>query len=156
MNIEKAYLFKLIYYIRIVVNISFCITNTMREYVRIIHEDLNAGGGSERLTITMMEALNEMGFNIDLETITIPDWNKIQRWYGKFSFKIDKIKAMDLSNIFGLSEYRNKDWIKVALEVEKYRLIINAHGDILPYYNPNNHGKLKGKIIICKKNIVNL
>ena len=38
----------------------------MTKYVKIIHEDLNAGGGSERLTITMMEALTEMGFNIDL------------------------------------------------------------------------------------------
>ena len=47
----------------------------MGKSVKIIHEDLNAGGGSERLTITMMEALNEMGFNIDLETITISDWN---------------------------------------------------------------------------------
>jgi glycosyltransferase involved in cell wall biosynthesis len=137
----------ILYYISIVVNISYCITNTMREYVKIIHEDLNAGGGSERLTITMMEALNEIGFNIDLETITIPDWNKIQKWYGKFSLKIDRIKVMDLSNIFGLSEYRNNDWLKAASEEEKYRLIINAHGDILPYYNSNNHGKLKGKII---------
>ena len=119
----------------------------MRKSVKIIHEDLNAGGGSERLTITMMEALNEMGFNIDLETITIPDWNQIKKWYGKFSLKIDRIKKMDLSNIFGLSEYRNKDWLQVESEEEQYRLIINAHGDILPYYNPNNHGKLKGKII---------
>lgn len=119
----------------------------MREYVKIIHEDLNAGGGSERLTITMMEALNEMGFNIDLETITVPDWNKIQKWYGKFSLKIDRIKTMDLSNIFGSSEYKSKDWLQLASEEEKYRLIINAHGDILPYYNPNKHEKLKGKII---------
>jgi glycosyltransferase involved in cell wall biosynthesis len=119
----------------------------MTKYVKIIHEDLNAGGGSERLTITMMEALTEMGFNIDLETITLPDWNRIKKWYGKFSLKIDQIKKMDLSNIFGLSEYTNKDWLHVASEEEKYSLIINAHGDILPYYNPNNHGKLQGKII---------
>jgi glycosyltransferase involved in cell wall biosynthesis len=88
-----------------------------------------------------------MVFNIDLETITLPDWNRIKKWYGKFSLKIDQIKKMDLSNIFGLSEYTNKDWLHVASEEEKYSLIINAHGDILPYYNPNNHGKLQGKII---------
>jgi glycosyltransferase involved in cell wall biosynthesis len=119
----------------------------MTKYVKIIHEDLNAGGGSERLTITMMEALTEMGFNIDLETITLPDWNRIRKWYGKFSLKIDQIKKMDLSNIFGLSEYTNKDWLNVPSEEDQYSLIINAHGDILPYYNPNNHGKLQGKII---------
>jgi glycosyltransferase involved in cell wall biosynthesis len=131
----------------VVVNISFCISNNMRKYVKIIHEDLNAGGGSERLTITMMEALNEMGFNIDLETITVPDWNRIKKWYGNFSLKIDKIKKMDLSNIFGLSEYTNKDWQEVTSEEKQYSLIINAHGDILPYYNPNNHRKLEGRII---------
>ena len=119
----------------------------MRKYVKIIHEDLNAGGGSERLTITMMEALNEMGFNIDLETITVPDWNRIKKWYGNFSFKINQIKQMDLSNIFGLSEYTNKDWLQVTSEEEQYGLIINAHGDILPYYNSNNHKKSQGKII---------
>ena len=119
----------------------------MRKYVKIIHEDLNAGGGSERLTITMMEALNEMGFNIDLETITVPDWNRIKKWYGNFSFKINQIKQMDLSNIFGLSEYTNKDWLQVTSEEEQYSLIINAHGDILPYYNSNNHKKSQGKII---------
>ena len=64
----------------------------MNNYIKIIHEDLNAGGGSERLTITMIEALNEMGFNIDLETITTPDWDQIRKWYGKFSLKIEKIK----------------------------------------------------------------
>jgi len=66
----------------------------MNNYIKIIHEDLNAGGGSERLTITMIEALNEMGFNIDLETTTTPDWNQIKRWYGKFSVKIEEIKKM--------------------------------------------------------------
>ena len=119
----------------------------MRKYVKIIHEDLNAGGGSERLTITMMEALNEMGFNIDLETITVPDWNRIKKWYGNFSFKINQIKKMDLSNIFGLSEYTNKDWLAITSEEKQYSLIINAHGDILPYYNSKNHRNLNGKII---------
>lgn len=131
----------------IVVNIPYCIINSMTKYVKIIHEDLNAGGGSERLTITMMEALNEMGFNIHLETITLPDWNQIKKWYGKFSLKIDQIKKMDLSNIFGLSEYTSNDSLQVAPEEEQYSLIINTHGDILPYYNPKNHRNLQAKII---------
>jgi len=121
----------------------------MKNNIKIIHEDLNAGGGSERLTISLMEALNEMGFNIDLETITTPDWNQIKKWYGKFSVKIDKIKRLDLSNVIGFSEFVVKDRKEIALEEveeEKYSLIINAHGDILPYY-PNNHRKSKIKLI---------
>lgn len=120
----------------------------MKNNIKIIHEDLNAGGGSERLTITMMQALNELGFNIDLETITTPDWNQMKKWYGKFSVKIGKIKRIDLSNVIGLSEPAVKDRKEIALEEEeKYSLIINAHGDILPYYNSNNHKKLKTKLI---------
>ena len=119
----------------------------MNNYIKIIHEDLNAGGGSERLTITMIEALNEMGFNIDLETITTPDWNQIKRWYGKFSVKIEEIKKINLYNVFGLPQFRNNDRKEIALEEEKYNFIINAHGDILPYYNSNNLKMLKTKII---------
>ena len=119
----------------------------MKNNIKIIHEDLNAGGGSERLTITMMEALNEMGFNIDLETITMPDWNQIKKWYGKFSVKIGKIKRIDLSNVIGFSEFAVKDKKEIALEEEKYSLIINTHGDILPYYNSNNSRKSKTKLI---------
>jgi glycosyltransferase involved in cell wall biosynthesis len=120
----------------------------MKNNIKIIHEDLNAGGGSERLTLTMMQALNELGFNIDLETITTPDWNQMKKWYGKFSVKIGKIKRIDLSNVIGLSEPAVKDRKEIALEEEeKYSLIINAHGDILPYYNSNNHKKLKTKLI---------
>jgi len=120
----------------------------MKNNIKIIHEDLNAGGGSERLTITMMQALNELGFNIDLETITTPDWNQMKKWYGKFSLKIGKIKRIDLSNVIGLSEPAVKDRKEIALEEEeKYSLIINAHRNILPYYNLNNHKKLKTKLI---------
>ena len=119
----------------------------MNNYIKIIHEDLNAGGGSERLTITMIEALNEMGFNIDLETITTPDWNQIKRWYGKFSVKIEEIKKINLYNVFGLPQFRNNDRKEIALEEEKYNFIINAHGDILPYYNSINLKMLKTKII---------
>ncbi len=119
----------------------------MKNNIKIIHEDLNAGGGSERLTITMIEALNEMGFNIDLETISTPDWNQIKKWYGKFSLRIEKIKKVDLSNVFGSSECANEKRKQIALEEEKYTLIINTHGDILPYYNSTSHRKLKTKII---------
>jgi glycosyltransferase involved in cell wall biosynthesis len=121
----------------------------MKNNIKIIHEDLNAGGGSERLTITMMEALNEMGFNIDLETISTPDWNQIKKWYGKISLRIKKIKKIDISNVFGSSECTYEKRKKIALEEEeeKYTLIINAHGDILPYYNSTSQRNLKTKII---------
>jgi hypothetical protein len=50
--------------------------------ILIIHDDLNAGGGSERLAATTIETLAEIGFNVDLATFTMPDMVKIQRPFG--------------------------------------------------------------------------
>jgi recombinational DNA repair protein (RecF pathway) len=40
---------------------------------KVIHDDLNAGGGSERLAITTIKLLNEMGFEVDVQTCEAPD-----------------------------------------------------------------------------------
>jgi hypothetical protein len=33
-----------------------------------VHDNLNAGGGSERLAVATIQALNELGFIVDVET----------------------------------------------------------------------------------------
>ena len=37
--------------------------------VKLIHEDLNAGGGAERLAAESLQALNEMDLSVDLVTL---------------------------------------------------------------------------------------
>jgi hypothetical protein len=54
---------------------------TIKE-VLIIHDDLNACGGSERLAATTIETLAEIGFHVDLATFTMSDMAKIQRLFG--------------------------------------------------------------------------
>jgi len=50
--------------------------------VFIVHDDLYACGGSERLAATTIETLAEIGFNVDLATFTMPDLARIQRLFG--------------------------------------------------------------------------
>ena len=49
-----------------------CSQNEIKK-ARIIHDNLNAGGGSERLAFATIELLNEMGFKIDLLTLQKPN-----------------------------------------------------------------------------------
>src|ERR671921_87975 len=68
---------------------------------KVIHDDLNAGGGSERLAITIIELLNEMGFEVDVQTCKVPDIEKLENNFGQ--------------------------------------LIINTHGDLLPYISRDSN-----------------
>jgi hypothetical protein len=40
---------------------------------KVVHDNLNAGGGSERLAFAAIELLNEMNFVIDLATLQKPN-----------------------------------------------------------------------------------
>jgi hypothetical protein len=51
--------------------------------VLIIHDDLNAGGGSERLADTTIETLNEIGFIVNLATFRMPDMVNIQSTFNR-------------------------------------------------------------------------
>jgi hypothetical protein len=58
------------------------VNEALRKEVLIVHDDLNACGGSERLAATTIETLAEIGFQVDLATFTMPDMAKIQRLFG--------------------------------------------------------------------------
>src|SRR5574339_39496 len=125
----------------------------MKKFAKIIHEDLNAGGGSERFTFTLIEALQEMGFIIDLDTITYPNWEWIRKSFGNsYSPLIRNINIIDLKDILGSSIKWNPKFPLQKSNYEssenEYDLIINAHGDIFPYFrygseNVDNRSKTK-------------
>ena len=50
--------------------------------IKLIHEDLNAGGGAERLAADSLEALNELAVSVDLVTFSKPNWNQRERIFG--------------------------------------------------------------------------
>ena len=95
----------------------------------IIYSDLNPCEGGERLTLVTMRAILEMGIDIDLTTLEKPNTTKLENAYGKSIASV--IKNIKKVNILKLLEEQS---ISNAIGKE-YDIIINTHGDIVPYYN---------------------
>jgi glycosyltransferase involved in cell wall biosynthesis len=110
--------------------------------VKLIHEDLNAGGGAERLAAASLEALNEMDLSVDLVTFTKPNWNQLERIFGisKLRKYVNNVIKADISSL--LDEENKVDSSNTS--ENEYDVIMNAHGDILP---SNMFGAKKEKLI---------
>ncbi len=95
-----------------------------------VYSDLNPCGGGERLTLLTMQAVLDMGFDIDLTTLDTPDIAKLENAYGKdIASAIKSVKKINVLRIFDEQSIRNN------IEKNSYDLIINTHGDIDPYYS---------------------
>lgn len=94
--------------------------------IKLIHEDLNAGGGAERLAAASLEALNELDLAVDLVTFTKPKWNQLERIFGisKLRKYVDNVIRSDISSLL---DGQNK------MDNNEYDIVMNAHGDILPF-----------------------
>jgi glycosyltransferase involved in cell wall biosynthesis len=103
---------------------------------KVLHDDLNAGGGSERLALTTIELLNEMGFEVDVQTCKVPDIKKLEKNFGQLNIKIRKVKKLDLLSLL-LRQTSEEDGRHVSDDCQ-YDLIINIHGDLLPYFYENH------------------
>jgi len=110
--------------------------------VKLIHEDLNAGGGAERLAVASLEALNEMDLSVDLVTFTKPNWNQLERIFGisKLRKYVNNVIKADISSL--LDEETKADSSNPTKN--EYDIVMNAHADILP---SNIFGKKKEKLI---------
>jgi glycosyltransferase involved in cell wall biosynthesis len=94
--------------------------------VNILHINLNARGGSERLALAVIRALKEdtdMDINIDLTTLQKPDVHKIEETYGKTGL-------MAVCNINRVNIIPSIENVQLK---KKYDLIINTHGDMFPF-----------------------
>jgi alpha-1,2-mannosyltransferase len=110
---------------------------------KIVHANLNAGGGSERLTIATIEALNEMGFVVDVETCTPLEIENLENSFGHLNMNIKQVKQLDL-----LSNFSNLD-TNASNYDSYYDVIINTHGDVLPYLYQNSNNNCS----TCKTNV---
>jgi glycosyltransferase involved in cell wall biosynthesis len=90
----------------------------------IVHISLNTCGGSERLAITVMQALSKIGIDFDLTTFERPNMFKIDTAYGKSVASV--IQRIGKVNVLRSLE-------KVDIK-KHYDLTINTHGDMLPYF----------------------
>ncbi|HKR74638.1 MAG TPA: glycosyltransferase [Candidatus Nitrosocosmicus sp.] len=97
-----------------------------------IYSNLNPCGGGERLTLVTMEAVYEMGLEIDLTTLEQPNLSKLERAFGKkLALVMTKINNINVLNMF------DKQTVHLNLRQSNYDLIINTHGDLDPYYDPS-------------------
>jgi glycosyltransferase involved in cell wall biosynthesis len=128
---------------------------------KIIHDNLNAGGGSERLAFATIELLNEMSFVVDLATLQKPNLGEIENDFGNDTsnlWQFNQIEIIDMYSLLGIencwgNKIKNKN-IKddgnnnkinnnanEAFNDENYDLIINTHADLFPYYKMNGERK---------------
>jgi glycosyltransferase involved in cell wall biosynthesis len=107
--------------------------------IKLIHEDLNAGGGAERLTAASLEALMELDFSVDLVTFTKPNWTQLERVFGISGLRkyVTNVIKADINSL--LHQQYNADH-----DDKHYDAVMNAHGDILP---SNMFGGEKEKLI---------
>jgi glycosyltransferase involved in cell wall biosynthesis len=92
--------------------------------VNIVHINLNARGGSERLALATIAALKEIDdIDVDLTTFQKPDLNKIQKSYGKMGL-------LALRSIKTVNIIRSIETVRLKKD---YDLTINTHGDMLPF-----------------------
>ena len=99
----------------------------------VIHDNLNVCGGSERLAVTTIDLLTEIGFNVDLATFRTPDLCKIHKF---FDLNLSGcIRRVLITNIYSLLGVREKSFANA----NRYDLVINTHGDLLPFYEEQNN-----------------
>jgi hypothetical protein len=109
---------------------------------KIVHANLNAGGGSERPTVATIEALNEMGFVVDVKTYQQPRIRDLEKDFGQLDISINQAKKLDLLSLLQLG----KDIGEV--DTYHYDRIIDTHGDLLPYSSITRNNDLRKTIMI--------
>ena len=94
--------------------------------------DLNPCGGAEHVALSTMEALIEMGIDIELTTARIPDISRLKKVFGAYKINtiFNRVKRINLFD--SLPVIVDNDCNKT-----KDTITINTHGDVLPYYLPN-------------------
>ncbi len=110
--------------------------------VKLIHEDLNAGGGAERLAAASLEASSELDLSVDLVTFTKPNWNQLERIFriSKLRKYVNNVIKGDINSL--LDEHNKEDTNDNS--DNEYDIVMNAHGDILPSHV---FGQKKKKLI---------
>jgi len=99
----------------------------------VVHVDLNPCGGAERVAIATIQALAEMGMDIHLAAARQPDLNRLAYAFGEhYTEHLSKIRTN----------------INFAYDSSiSYDLIINTHGDMLPYFREDT--KKPPVIVYC-------
>ena len=118
------------------------VSEGMRAHV--IHTDLNPCGGAEQVALGTIHALIEMGMDVELSTATMPDIPRLKNAFGdeRVGILFTQIKKIDLLGKLPIG-INNEPAIQatgaqdVYNEVDNHDIVINTHGDMLPYFLPS-------------------
>ncbi|MEW5839954.1 MAG: glycosyltransferase [Thermoproteota archaeon] len=130
----------------------------------VIHTDLNPCGGAERLAVATMQALSQMGFEIDFTVARAPDIRCIEKAFGEDAAQVlRQVRVVRMGRLPLLQKQRRAAADMAAMTVtartaaaenekghssscsqvrqqqqqqQYYDLFVNTHGDVLPYYLP--------------------
>lgn len=104
----------------------------MTQKAVVIHHTLNSLGGETTVAIETIESLYELGYEVDLVTVQPPDLDTLAKSYGK---KIHIARTKSLLpfklNYFGV--YQRLLTLLSSTDFRDSDVIINTHGDALPY-----------------------
>lgn len=137
---------------------------------KVVHDNINAGGGSERLTVITIDLLIKMGFKVDLASFNKPDIEQLKKDFGDIVNAVDiNSISLDLFSMIGLTDAAQTAPTNSEAECtggakqlsldaysnnNDYTLIINTHGDVLPYYDPQEVLSTRRIITYCHFPIV--
>jgi glycosyltransferase involved in cell wall biosynthesis len=108
----------------------------------ILYPDFNPCGGGERLALATIQAISEMGIDLDITTYTEPDLSKLETAYGKsLTSVMKKVRKVNVVSSF------SKHSIKKSIRQERYDININTHADLLPYYQ--DYFSKKNSVAYC-------
>ena len=96
-----------------------------------IYSNINPCGGGERFTLVTMNAVAEMGLEVDLTTLENPNLSKLENAFGADLTSI--MKRLRKINVLQMFDQKSID---SNITDNNYDIIINTHGDIDPYYSP--------------------
>jgi alpha-1,2-mannosyltransferase len=111
----------------------------------VIHADLNPCGGAEQLAIATLQSLLEMEMQVELTVAKAPDLKRIEKAFGGKARRIfDHVNVKPLGRL-----PIELDWQTGTLTcrpsadsaILEYDMIVNTHGDILPYFLPSFSSK---------------
>ncbi|MBD0359239.1 MAG: hypothetical protein ICV56_00815, partial [Nitrososphaeraceae archaeon] len=103
----------------------------------VINHNLNIPGGEATVAIETIQALYELGYDIELLTVQRPDLEGIAKAYGK-RLVIRKTKYLFPLKIKYFGIYQRLLTIISSLSLSNSDIVINTNGNILPYRIPNH------------------
>ena len=112
----------------------------------IVHRNLNPCGGGERLSLAVMRAICEIGFDFDITTLEIPNIHRLRNSFGNWlAAAVEKASSI---NILQSALQEDLEILDIAQKkIGQYDLTINTHGDALPYYR--HYFSKKNSVVQC-------